>query len=86
MIHIGVDVQIARGVARAAIDDERGSIRAGVLPLKPPEEVAASLLAVNQPLTASVPLQVGIDAPRLPLPPLRIRCDVGRGTSRVNTD
>lgn len=68
MIFIGVDVQTARGVTWAAINDDHVSVGAGLLATGPMEEVTASLLDAIQPLSADAPLHVGIDAPRMPLP------------------
>ena len=68
MIYIGVDVQTARGVAWAAINDSHESVGAGLLPTGPIDEITTSLLDAIEPLSADGPLHVGIDAPRMPLP------------------
>lgn len=68
MIYIGVDVQTARGVAWAAVNDDHVSVGAEVLPTGPTTEVATSLLDAIGPLSSDGPLHVGIDAPRRPLP------------------
>jgi predicted nuclease with RNAse H fold len=68
VIYIGVDVQTARGVAWAAVNEDHESVGAGLLPTGSIAEVSASLLDAIEPLTTDGPLHVGIDAPRMPLP------------------
>ena len=68
MIYIGVDVQTARGVTWAAINDSHESVGAGLLPTGPTEEVAAALIDAIFPVADGGSLHVGIDAPRTPLP------------------
>lgn len=67
MIYIGVDVQTARGVTWAAINDDHESVGAGLLTPGTPAVVATSLLDTLQPLSTGGALHVGIDAPRTPL-------------------
>ena len=68
MIYIGVDVQTARGVTWAAVNDDHESVGAGLLPKGLKDDVATALLDAIEPLSADGPLHVGIDAPRMPLP------------------
>jgi hypothetical protein len=89
VIYIGVDVQTARGVTWAAVNDDHESVGAGLLPTGPIDEVSASLLDAIEPLSSYGLLHVGIDAPRMPLPRCRtvtryrreeyVPCEPGRG-------
>jgi hypothetical protein len=68
VIYIGVDVQTARGVTWAAVNDDHESVGAGLLPTDPKDGVTTALLDAIDPLRTDGPLHVGIDAPRMPLP------------------
>jgi len=68
VIYIGVDVQTARGVTWAAVNDDHESVGAGLLPKGPKDGVTTALLNAIGPLRTDGPLHVGIDAPRMPLP------------------
>jgi len=56
VIYIGVDVQTARGVTWAAVNDDHESVGAGLLPTDPKETVTTSLLDAIEPLSADGPL------------------------------
>jgi len=68
VIYIGVDVQTARGVTWAAINDSHESVGAGTLPTGPTEDVTAAMIDAIAPMADGGSLHVGIDAPRAPLP------------------
>lgn len=68
-VFLGIDVQINRGVAWAALDEGRSMIGSGWLPQADAREVAAAALVVAQELEEKWESEVvvGIDAPRRPL-------------------
>jgi predicted nuclease with RNAse H fold len=72
MIFVGVDVQTARGVTWAALNEAYESRGGGMLPVDGDyDAVGTSLLGVLAGLGAVNEVVVGIDAPRMPLTELR---------------
>ncbi len=80
MIYIGVDVQTARGITWAAVNDDHESVGAGLLPTGPIDNVATALLDAIDPLRTDGLLHVGIEG----IPVYNVENACASGSSAFN--